>query len=75
MIEITVVRLLIPEGTIIISMDKKNFELFIDSCLERDEITVFILNGRRYLIIENSTSVVIEESLEGDGSYEALSFY
>ena len=75
MIEIKVVRLMIPEGTIIISVDKENFEYFIDSCLDRDEVTVFILRGRRYMIIENSITMILEESLDGDDSHEKISFY
>ena len=73
MIEFVVERLMIPEGTIVVSMNKDNFDLFISRCLVQEDVIIYILRGRRYLIVENSLCMIIEESFEDDSTNDTIS--
>ena len=73
MIEFVVDRLTIPEGTIVVSMNKDNFDSFIRRCLVQEDVIIYILRGRRYLIVENSSCMIIEESFEDDNTNDTIS--
>jgi len=73
MIEFVVDRLTIPEGTIVVSMSKDNFDSFIRRCLVQEDVIIYILRGRRYLIVENSSCMIIEESFEDDSTNDTIS--
>jgi len=73
MIEFVVERLMIPEGTIVVSMNKDNFDSFIRRCLVQEDVIIYILRGRRYLIVENSSCMIIEESFEDDSTNDTIS--